>query len=116
MPDNEQKNPAKPFWSGLNYIMDVLHAKMVRTETVVTMRGSITLSIDEWQAIADHYASLEKAILDTWEDAIGLEADFGDMRGPDPNTLEDYRKAGKMRTEDMISRISNYVDNEKVEI
>lgn len=116
----KQENPAKHFWSGLDYITGVLHDTMevlVPGETVTGIRNqSIVLSVDEWGAIEEHYASLERALLDTWEDAVVLVADLDDMKSLPPDELENYRKADVGRVESIMDRLRNFVDDDKVEV
>lgn len=118
----KQENPAKLFWSGLNYIIDTLAGSGVEDKsdlddpTFDIHHKSITLSIGEWRAIEKHYGSLEKALLDTWEDAVQLADDLDEMKGLHPDDIEAYRKSDQTIAESILARLENFVDNDKVEV
>ncbi len=117
-----QQNPAKPFWAGMDYIISILGGTGTEDKsnpnepTFGIQRKSITLPIDQWRAIEHHYKSLERALLDTWEDAVVLEADLDDMKSLPPDELENYRKADVGRVESIMERLGNFVDDDKVEV
>ncbi len=116
-----QENPAKPFWAGMDYIISTLGGtgtedKTNPNETTFGIqRKSITLPIEQWRAIEQHYKLLERALLDTWEDAVVLQADLDDMKSLPPDELENYRKADVERAESIMERLGNFVDDDKVE-
>lgn len=118
----EQENPAKPFWAGMDYIISTLGGTGTEDKsnpnepTFGIQSKSITLPIDQWRAIEQYFKVLERAILDTWEDAVVLSADLDDMKSLPPDELENYRKADVERAESIMERLDNFVDDDKVEV
>jgi len=115
----ESENPAKYFWSGLGYIIDTFERAGEEDEQK-TGYGvdcqSITLSMEEWKAIHANYSKLEEVILDVWENASKLADDLEEMKWLHPDDAEAFRKADQVIAENILVRLEDFVDNDKVEV
>jgi hypothetical protein len=93
------QNPGKRFWSALNYIITSFReygARQGRGDFGIEAT-SITLSAEEWDALNKRYNELEKAVLDTWEDANQIAENLVDMKLLPPEEAEVLRVSGRKR-------------------
>lgn len=112
------KNPGKGFWSALDYIISSFREYGTRSgETGFGIKEkSITLSAEEWNTLNKQFDDLQKAVLDTWEDAEQLANDLTEMRSLHPDDAEAYRKTGREKAESILERLEDFVDNDQVEV
>jgi hypothetical protein len=112
------QNPGKKFWSALDYIISSFREYGTRSgETGFGIEGkSITLSTEEWNTLNKQFDYMQKAILDTWEDAEQLANDLTEMRSFHPDDAEAYRKAGREKAESILERLKDFVDDDQVEV
>jgi len=112
------QNPGKRFWSALNYIITSFReygARQGRGDFGIEAT-SITLSAEEWDALNKRYNELEKAILDTWEDANQIAENLVDMKLLPPEEAEMLRVSGREKAESILERLEGFVDDDKVEV
>ncbi len=104
------QNPGKNFWTALNTIVEAF-----KESTFPIPNRSFAIPGKVKETLNKLYPELEKSILDTWEDAVQLADDLEEMKWLNKEDGENFRKSCQTKAESILSRLENFVDNDKIE-
>lgn len=111
-------NPAKPFWSGMDYIKDTIGClgSPNGSGSFVVRNKSISLTMEEWDAIAKSYGSLQKAIANALISTTQMFNDLDEQKWLNEESAAINRSACRKQALGIIQELARFVDNEKTEV
>jgi hypothetical protein len=111
-------NPAKPFWSGMDYIKDSIgcFGSPEGSEGFAMHRKTITIPMEEWDAIVKNYGSLEKAIANALISAIQIFNDLDERKWLNEESVAINRSACRNQALGIVQELARFVNNEKTEV